>query len=371
MATQANNSNALSEQDLLNEFLPDLCSVQPVLALVLISELVIAGLLLGTTGLAEFNFSDFGLISMRVQWIVLCSAGGLCMLRPWFRRQPIIVAGTVSFSLTLVITGIFVALSHWLLEGNLQNLYDELISWLLMGAVFGGIGLRFLFLQQQLRNQQRAELLARLQALQSRIRPHFLFNSMNSIASLIAIDATAAEHMVVDLAHLFRASLSESGLVSLSNELELCERYIGIEQLRLGPRLKVEWQYQQMNQDKQAQPIERDSETLQQLTIPSFLLQPLVENAICHGIQPLQQGGRITIKVELDAVNLTIGITNSILPADQKRSAHMDSSGNGMALDNIRNRLAAYYGSKGELKVVQQAEEFSAIVRYPVALTAK
>ncbi|WP_188152283.1 sensor histidine kinase [Teredinibacter waterburyi] len=370
MTTEANN-NTTSEQELLNEFLPDLCSVQPVLALVLVSELVIAGLLLGTTGLAEFNFSDFGLISMRVQWIVLCSAGGLCMLRPWFRQQPVIVAGTVSFGLTLIITGIFVALSHWLLEGNLQNLNDELLSWILMGAVFGGIALRFLFLQQQLRNQQRAELLARLQALQSRIRPHFLFNSMNSIASLIAIDATAAERMVVDLAHLFRASLSESGLVSLSNELELCERYIGIEQLRLGQRLEVEWRYQQQDQDKVIAPLKRDNTLLQQLTIPSFLLQPLVENAICHGIQPLQQGGRISIELVLDAHNVTICISNPMLSADQKRNAHMDNSGNGMALDNIRNRLAAYYGDKGELKVVQQAEEFSAIVRYPVALAVK
>src|SRR5690606_15741716 len=127
------------------------------------------------------------------------------------------------------------------------------------------------YLTQQLRLRQKAELEARIQALQSRIRPHFLFNSMNSIASLIGIDPQAAEAAVEDLSGLFRASLGQSSAeVSLDDEFELCRRYLRMEQLRLGERLRVRW-------DVDAVPTT--------LPIPALSLQPLLENAIYHGIQ--------------------------------------------------------------------------------------
>ena len=121
--------------------------------------------------------------------------------------------------------------------------------------------LRWFYLQQQLQNREQAALKSRIQALQSRIRPHFLFNSMNSIASLIDIDPEAAEKMVVDLSELFRASLMEPGLVSIEDEIALCKQFVSIEQTRLGPRLAVEW-----NVD-----LSEGS-----FKIPSLMLQPLI-----------------------------------------------------------------------------------------------
>src|SRR5690606_35575629 len=122
----------------------------------------------------------------------------------------------------------------------------------------------------------------RLQALQARIRPHFLFNSMNTIASLIATDPETAEEAVLDLAEVFRATLNQwDPLVPLEQELDLCQRYLHIEQLRLGARLRVEW---------------RIEPRARQALVPPISLQPLVENAIYHGIQPLSPGGTVQIE---------------------------------------------------------------------------
>ena len=152
---------------------------------------------------------------------------------------------------------------------------------LLVAVVLAGIVLRYFYLQQQLRLQEQLELQARLDSLRSRIRPHFLFNTLNSIASLIMSRPAAAEQAVEDLAELFRVSLQESHrTTTVADELRLCELYLGIEQLRLGDRLQVQWQVQV---EAREQPM------------PSLLLQPLVENAIYHGLFPAAAGGIIRI----------------------------------------------------------------------------
>ncbi|WP_235015357.1 sensor histidine kinase [Oceanicoccus sp. KOV_DT_Chl] len=172
----------------------------------------------------------------------------------------------------------------------------RLLTHILICAVLAGIALRYFYLTQQLRLNQRAELQARIQALQSRIRPHFLFNSMNIIASLIAVDQEAAETAVEDLAGLFRASLAEAETqVTLAEELELCRRYTRIEQLRLGQRLQLDWQVDQVPQ---------------QLKIPSLSVQPLLENAIYHGIQQLPAGGTVAIAARYAQGVFTLSITN-------------------------------------------------------------
>jgi len=123
---------------------------------------------------------------------------------------------------------------------------------------------------------------ARLEALQARIRPHFLFNSLNSIASLIASDPERAELAVLDLSDLFRASLAKPGsLVAWRDELALARRYLSIEQYRLGARLELDWQVEGVPDD---------------LPIPQLTLQPLLENAILHGIQPRVEGGRVEVR---------------------------------------------------------------------------
>ncbi|HEY3699908.1 MAG TPA: histidine kinase, partial [Spongiibacteraceae bacterium] len=267
-------------------FIPDLCHVQAVFLLVLIAELLAVVLSVNRIGLHKFSWQDFATISLFIQWTVLLSAAGLCLLRPRLSHWQRAYAAAISYVWVLLVTAVVSVCAQWLLGGLLgggQWQFDawQLLDNLLISAVLAGIALRYFYLAQELRQRQRAELEARIQALQSRIRPHFLFNSMNSIASLIGSDATAAEAAIEDLATLFRATLSQiSTQVTLDEELDLCRRYLRIEQLRLGSRLQLEWQTEKLPG---------------RLPIPSLSVQPLLENAVYHGIQVLPQGGCIQI----------------------------------------------------------------------------
>lgn len=350
--SRTNNDKTHTEDTLINtsrrtfrgDFLPDLCTVQAVFHLILVGELLAIALTVVHGGVVDFNWNRLGVLSMLIQWIVLTSAACLCPLRPWFRRQHPMVAGVISYLLVLGITVLYTVVGAFIQDLDGPFPWDQLLTNLMLAAVFAGIVLRYFYLQQQLRNQQQAELTARIQALQARIRPHFLFNSMNSIASLIAIDQDAAEKMVVDLSELFRASLSEPGLIPLENELELCRRFVAIEQIRIGDRLQVEWDLDHMPEAK----------------VPSLLLQPLIENAIYHGIQPLLEGGTVTIAVKRVGSHCRIQVRNPIGDTQQA-----SNKGNGMALENIRHRLEAHYGAKGELQVQATASFYEVTVEFP------
>ncbi|MBX2858109.1 MAG: histidine kinase [Cellvibrionaceae bacterium] len=330
------------------DFLPDLCGVQAVFALVLIGELLALALVVVDRGVVSFDWSHFGTVSMMVQWVVLSSAGSLCPLRPWFRRLPSWLAGFIGYAIILLLTALVSLLGQWVLNMGGRVDLASLAQHLVVSGVFAGIALRYFYIQQQLHNQEQAELIARIQALQSRIRPHFLFNSMNSIASLIAISPVQAEKMVEDLSHLFRASLSEPTMVSLKSELVLCQRFAAIEQLRLGDRLKLEWQLP-------------GEQILCDVVIPSFLLQPLVENAIYHGVQAIPEGGLVRLSVAVSAA-VEIQVINPVVARQQAEAV---PQGNGIALQNIRNRLCALYGQNALLRTEIKQGEFKVLVKYP------
>jgi two-component system sensor histidine kinase AlgZ len=193
----------------------------------------------------------------------------------------------------------------------------------------------------------RAESEARLQALQSRIRPHFLFNSMNTIASLVHAEPAQAEQAVENLADLFRASLSDARQrIPLSEELELCRRYLEIEALRLGDRLEQHWQVDALPGDA---------------LVPPLLIQPLLENAVYHGIEPRPEGGRIEIEGQCEDRQIVIRIRN---PLDEQ-SGQARSRGNQLAQDNIRQRLAALYDSQGTLTLDSDHDHYQVTVRFP------
>lgn len=348
-----------------NPFLPDLCSSQSVFLLVLVAELLAVLLTISaSSGLQHFNWDKLALISVQVQWIVVFSAVALCRLRFWLGRQNHVRAGVVSYALVLAITLVLCIAGQWIIYGASGMAFagDQEFSfdgWLLLNsmviaAILSGILLRYLYLQQQLRNQQQAEMQARIQALQSRIRPHFLFNSMNSIASLIATDPDTAERVVEDLSELFRASLAEPTLIPLGRELELCKHYLDIEQLRLGRRLQLDWQISSCNPA---------------IKIPSLMLQPLVENAIFHGIEPLPKGGKITVKVSQNDKQLSIVITNPYLLV-KKNNHQSDASArhNRMALDNIRRRLTAHFGTAARLSSSAENGIFTTYIFCPLTL---
>ncbi len=349
-------------------FIPDLCNVQAVFLLVLVGELLAVVLSVNRVGLHHFSWQDFATVSLFVQWTVLLSAAGLCQLRARLSHWARAHAAAISYAWVLAVTAGVSVCAQWLfgvmLSGG-QWRFDvwALLDNLLISAVLAGIALRYFYLAQELRQRQRAELEARIQALQSRIRPHFLFNSMNSIASLIGSDAKAAEAAVEDLATLFRATLSQmSTQVPLDDELDLCRRYLRIEQLRLGARLQIDWQLDDLPGV---------------LPIPSLSLQPLLENAIYHGIQVLPQGGRIQVRGEYHDGEIAIEVRNPLPPAHAMRNGDVRGSsgshgnsggqkGNQMALDNIARRLQALYGEGAGVSSEQRDGEYIARLYYRI-----
>ncbi len=335
-------------------FIPDLCNVQAVLFLVLVAELLAIVLVLADSGLRGFSWESLSMTSLFVQWSFLISAACLCQLRPRLSDWPLPQAASVCYLLILVVVAVTSVIGQWIqarLNGQLAFSVDgwTLGSHVLICAVLAGIALRYFYLTQQLRQRQRTELQARIQALQSRIRPHFLFNSMNIIASLIAVDQRAAEEAVEDLAGLFRASLAEVETeVSFAEELELCRRYTRIEQQRLGERLVMDWQVDQV-------PAE--------LKIPGLTLQPLLENAIYHGIQQLPKGGSVQVMAEYQDSWLRVEIINPVAPG-----AADIASGNRIAQQNIHDRLQALYGPKAGLTTKLVDAKHHAVISYPVTV---
>ena len=333
--TTANNNRPL---------LPYLCSATTILALVLVGELLALVITLADFSTTLFSWYRFGATSMLVQWIILCSCMVLCQLHPVLNRLPPLTAGGLAYGLCVLINGFVLWLAQWLTP-------EPVNGWLwgkslLIGAICSGILLRYLYVQQQLINRQQAESEARFDALQARIRPHFLFNAMNTIASLISIDPEKAETLVEDLSEVFRASLKQTGLVALADEIALCERYVAIEQLRLDERLQVQWQYPR---------------PLPAVQVPSLLLQPLIENAIVHGIQRLVDGGVIAITISDEPQRLTISVTNPLpqLPASTTER------GNRMALSNIQHRLAMHFGNGAGFTTQSDNDNYTVVITIP------
>jgi two-component system, LytTR family, sensor histidine kinase AlgZ len=163
---------------------------------------------------------------------------------------------------------------------------------------------------------------AKLAELQSRIRPHFLFNTLNSAIALVRQEPARAEGLLEDLSDLFRAALAEHGeSVTLAQEIELAKHYLSIEQVRFGERLQVQWQL-----DPAANPAR----------LPPLLLQPLVENAVHHGVEPSPQGANIVIATRRENSKVVVTISNSLPVAGTSTPS---TKGNGIALKNVRDRL--------------------------------
>ena len=215
------------------------------------------------------------------------------------------------------------------------------------GILLGAFCLRYLYMREQWLRQQYSELNARIQAMQARIHPHFLFNSLNSVVSLISIDPDKAENMLISLSRLFRASFQELKLVSLEEEIDLCKQYLSIEKMRLGDRLTVEWNIQ-------ATPIE-----LKRATIPLLTLQPLLENSIFHGVEPMMGKATIGVLVEILQNQVSIVITNPY--TDDTINSR---KGHGIALENVKQRLKAYYGNTVRFQVYKGEALYTTIMSY-------
>lgn len=344
MPTAAKASDHTAQAGL---FIPDLCSPQSVLFMVLLTELIALVHVLAGSGLAGFDWPLFAGLSLLAQWVVLLCAALLCWLRQPLSRFSLPAVSTLCLLLISLVTAVSSLLSQvWL--APLLDIPQEL-RWIgrnvLIANVLGGIVLRYFYLQQQLHVQQRAQLQARLDSLRARIRPHFLFNTLNSIASLIQTHPARAERAVEDLAELFRASLKENhASTTVADEIRLLALYLDIEKLRLGERLAVTLDV---------------APDCQSLPMPSLLLQPLVENAVYHGVAAIPEGGEITLRIWRSGALLHTEITNP-LPVQPQTS-----QGNRMGLDNVSQRLQAMYGDRAELHTNQSPAQFTVSLHYP------
>ena len=334
-------------------FLPNFCDVNVLFMLILLVELLALILTLASSDMNEF-WVRLSFFSIFTQWLALTNAGLLCLWRDKLNRLSLIHNGLISFSIMMTVTLLFSLLVIYL--GQYVGLYNaQELQWsryyllrnLGVSAVIYAVVLRYLYIHYQWEHQIKAEGMAQLQALKARIRPHFLFNSMNTIASLISISPEKAEKAVEDLSDLFRASLKEKTVHSLHEEIELTRSYLAIEQPRLGNRLRADWL------------LDVDNEELQ---IPALSLQPLVENAIYHGIEPLADGGNIKISTQIDNNLLCLSVSNPLGP--DKGPQH--SRSNKMAQDNIRQRLSLMYGDRAKIETEEQQNNYRARLWIPI-----
>ena len=327
--------------------------MRAVFFIVLIAELFAFFLALAPIDMpARERWYQLGLISLFVQWCALSSSSILCLVRPYLARFSNIKAGIISYIIILIVIAIISELTHYFIYTKTMVIYPSgwhmqfLLRNLAIGAILTGPVLRYFYVQNQWRRNVRAETEARVQALQSRIRPHFLFNSMNTIAALTRSNPEKAEMAVENLADLFRVSLSDARKqVTLEEELELCHRYLEIEQLRLGDRLNITW----------------DLDVPNNAQLPALLLQPLLENAIYHGIESQTEGGCIEIKGHLNNKQIEFILSNS-LPGN---NLPQRGKGNQLAQENVRERLSALYGNKGSLNVTQTKDQYQVTIQFP------
>ena len=342
-------------------YLPDFCEARAVLAIVLIAALLAFVLALARQSLHGAFWTDLARIAAYLLWTGLLCAAVLCKSRTWLaqhspRAASAAALGLMAGTVVLVSEAVYWFGRYWATAlGASSSLFPDhhwsfLLPNLLIATIVGALALRYFYVTNEWRRSVELESQARIRALQARIRPHFLFNSMNTIAALTRSDPARAEEAIEDLADLFRASLSEArAQISLREELEVARIYQRIEQLRLGDRLKVRWQV---------------AELPARAVVPGLLLQPLLENAIGHGIEPLPEGGTVLVEGHLDGEEVTIEVSNPV-----SQTARAVRSGNRMALDNVRQRLELVFPGRSSV-VVDDADGdvYRVRLRFPLVV---
>lgn len=336
-------------------FLPEFCGTRMVFVVVLLAELLAIALTLAAPAPVTTTVNRLALFSVMSQWAALCCLAILCVLQRRLAALSDHAAAAASYAATLVVTLAVTELAwrlavDWLsLSGSVSSGHaDFLLRSLGVSAIAWALALRYFYVRHQWRRRVESEADARFAALQARIRPHFLFNCMNTIAGLTRQAPALAEQAVEDLSALLRASLNSAGHpVTLAEEIELCRGYLRIEQQRLGERLRVEWNV--------------PGEVLEQ-RLPALTLQPLLENAVYHGIERLPGGGTVTISCTRTLHGVAVTITNPVAAGAAGTQAR---PGHHMAQENVAQRLAAFFGADGLLRCMESAGLYRIDVRLP------
>ncbi|GLQ88421.1 sensor histidine kinase [Dyella flagellata] len=331
--------------------LPDFCSLPVISALLVVGALCVTLAWLAPQSTRGLRGYSVGMLF--VEWVAMVIGVALCKLRPWLLRLPGLLpyAGVWLVMVLIVTLGSFLA--QWMdrmLEMGLvpagANTFVRDNA--LIAALLGAAMLRYFYVLAEWQARLAAVAHAKVEALQARIRPHFLFNSMNTVAALVRVDPEAAERTVEDLSELFRAALGQDDTHSgtLGEELKLVDRYLDIEQLRLGERLRVR----------------REIDGLpQQASMPTLLLQPLVENAVRHGVQPLREGGEVILRGVRSGSMMRIEIDNPLA-----ESPTVGGSGHG--LNNVRQRVAYHFGPRASIEAGPQGNRFVVRLHLPIEI---
>jgi two-component system sensor histidine kinase AlgZ len=336
--------------------IPDCCNIGVVFrTLIGVNAAVFAGTLVQagdwSRGTVEFVES-----SMVVELACLWSLFLMCGLRQILRRSPAMwlapwAQRAVSAVLPAVVAGTVVHL--FTLSSGLGDSFGSMSAGkgMLLGALFGAVFQHYFELRTRAFSPALVE--ARLQALQARIRPHFLFNSLNAALSLIRTEPRQAESTLEDLADLIRVLMSDPrSMTTLDNEIRLSRQYLSIEKIRLGERLQVQWDMDGVDED-----------VLRKAQVPVLLLQPLLENAVRYGVEPAVQPVQVQVSVGRTMDKIEILVVN---PFHGESAATTDNRmGNRMALDNIRERLALLYDVEAQLVTSAGNGRFEVRLRFP------
>ena len=328
-------------------FLPNMCVPQSVLRAAVVA--IFVAIIITLAGSHEFHdfFSNLGLTALFIVWTTLVSVFMICVVGR-YQSKPSVTQTTV---IVLVITTTFTFIGSLLATmalsyegGQILYYWNALfiLKSLFICIVITLLFLRYFYVQHQWEVYVHADTAAKYDALQSRMRPHFLFNSLNTVAQLVHVDVDKAEDAILDLAAFMRTILDKRNRISLREELDLTLSYLNMEALRLGKhRLSIVW-----DMDQSTLPMDMD--------IPPLLLQPLVENAIYHGIQPRQDGGTLGISLYDQGDSLGVSVTNPI-PKDNA-NAHL--KGNHIAQENMKKRLQLAYADRANLKIERTEHQY-------------
>lgn len=307
-------------------------------SLVVVNALLAAAAVIRAPSVSDIWF-EFLLFAAFGEPVLIVSLVVLCIARKWLHAIGYVGAITLLALFELLVTWVlYDASTNILLDGRPMT-FGQVTC-----LVFFVTAVTIAYFDLRARALSPAVAEARIQALQARIRPHFLYNSINAVLSLIRSEPRRAERALEDLADLFRVLMADNRtLAPIANEVELARQYLALEELRLGERLRVTWRTGTMPADA---------------LVPPLILQPLVENAVYHGIEPMESGGEIEIDVTLSGGQLVMELKNPY-PGSGK---HM---GNRMATENIRERLQLHFDAEASMHSEVKDGMYHVTIRIP------
>jgi two-component system sensor histidine kinase AlgZ len=331
--------------------IPDCCNIGVIFRTLLAANgAVLTAVLLRANGLLG-GVTEFVELSIVLEPACLSSLLILCGLRRIIGAVPLWGQRLACALVPAAVTGLVVRLImlNDLIVGSFSQ--HTMVTGMLIAALFGVVLQHYFEMRTRAFSPALAE--ARLQALQARIRPHFLFNSLNAVLSLIRTEPKRAETALEDLADLFRVLMRDGrDITSLEDEIRLCKQYLSIEKIRLGERLQVHWDTSNITE-----------EVLRKAQLPALLLQPLLENAVHYGVEPASEPVLIQIHVSRSIDRIEIAVINPVL--DSTQIDGVESLGNHMALENIRQRLALVHDVEAQLTTAVARGFFEVRLRLP------